>query len=348
MIKVACLVLILSVSFFSQLQAGMIYEYVDKDGTVVLTDSPPTGVKAIPRQMSQDLKEDKKPATINKQSEGPPSIGQQLVREGTFAVKLVFALGIGMNEDEIEAESRLGEVGITPRNGWIADYPVTPDILGELQKAVSDAADAGKLSMNRDESLKRFNEVISDASLPVTPHAEGQSYGTETPGAENYPDPSEINNYYKDEGPPVVTYYVPPPDYYYLYAWVPYPFWCSGFWFPGFFVLHDFHRTIGVHGRVEFVSNHFNDINRHRVFRIDPLSRFNGRTFAGIGVSRTKGFLSTGVPGSARAIFHAQRGRMAPGSKVSQPARGGKAVSPHTGGGRTLSPPAGGSGGMRR
>ncbi len=359
MIKVACMVLISSVSFFSQLQAGMIYEYVDKDGSVVITDNPPPGVKAIPVQKSEDLKEDKKPATTNKQSEGPPSIGQQLVREGSFAVTLEFALGVGTTEDEVEAESRLGELGIIPRNGWIADYPVTPDILGELQKAVSDAADAGKLSMNKDESLKRFNEVTADSSLPVVPHAEGQTYGPETSVAENYPDPSEINNYYKDEGPPVVTYYAPPPDYYYLYAWVPYPFWCSGFWFPGFFVLHDFHRSIVVHGRVGFVSNHFNDIKRHRVFRVDPVSRFSGRTFAGIGVSRTKGFISTGVPGSARTIFHAPRARMAPGGRmvspstrggrsVSQPSRGGRSVSPHTGGGGTFSPPAGGGGGIRR
>jgi len=359
MVKVACMVLIPSVSFFSQVQAGTIYEYVDKDGSVILTDNPPPGVKAVPRQTSQDLKEDKKPAPINNQSEGPPPIGQQLVREGTFAVKLEFALGLGTTEDEIEAESRLGEAGITPRNGWIADYPVTPDILGELQKAVSDAAEANKLSMSKDQALKRFNEVATDFTLPVIPHAGGRSYGAEPPGAENYPDPTEINTYYKDEGPPVVTYYVPPPDYYYLYAWVPYPFWCSGFWFPGFFVLHDFHRHIIVNGRVFFVSNHFNDFRRHRVFRIDPVSRFSGRTFAGIGVSRTRGFISTGVPGSARTIFHAPRERMAPSSRMISPrsrgskmispsSRGGRTSTPHAGGSQSSSPSGGGSGGMRR
>ena len=289
------------------------------------------------------------PAMIHAQSEGPPPIGQQLVREGTFAVKLEFALGVGMTENEVEAESRLGEAGITPRNGWIADYPVTPDILGELQKAVSDAADANKLSMSKDDALKRFNDVAADFSLPVIPHAEGQTYGAETPGAENYPEPTEINNYYKDEGPPVITYYVPPPDYYYLYAWVPYPFWCCGFWFPGFFVLHDFHRHIIVNGRVFFVSNHFNDINRHRVFRIDPVARFSGKTFAGIGVSRTKGFISTGVPRSARTIFNGPRERMAPGGKMVSPSsRGGRTFSPHAGGGRSFSPSGGGGGGMRR
>jgi len=358
MINVVCIVLIPGVSFFSQLQAGIIYEYVDKDGSVVLTDNPPPGVKAIPHQTSQDLKEDKKPATINKQPEGPPPIGQQLVREGTFAVRLAFTLGVGTSRDEVEAESRLGEVGITPRNGWIADYPVTPDILGELQKALSDAAEANKLSISKDEALKRFNAVAADFTLPVIPHAEGQTYETEPSGSENYPDPTEINNYYKDEGPPVVTYYVPPPDYYYLYGWVPYPFWYSGFWFPGFFVLNDFHRHVIVNGRRFFVSNHFNDINRHRVFRIDPVTRFSGRTFAGIGVSRTKGFISTGVPRSARTIFHAPRERMALGGRmvspssrggtiVKRPAGGGRTSSPHASESRSFSPPGGG-GGMRR
>lgn len=99
------------------------------------------------------------PSVTHAQSEGPPPIEQQLVREGEFAVRLAAALGIGATDDEVEAESRLGEVSITPRNGWIADYPVTPDIMGELQKAVGDAADANKLSVGRDEALKRLNDV---------------------------------------------------------------------------------------------------------------------------------------------------------------------------------------------
>ena len=48
----------------------------------------------------------------------------------------------------------------------------------------------------------------------------------------------------------MVTYYAPPPDYYYLYSWVPYPFWCDEFWFGGFFILNDFHRSVFFdHGR---------------------------------------------------------------------------------------------------
>jgi len=102
------------------------------------------------------------PAVVtHAQSENPPPIEQQLVREGDFAVWLASALGISATDEEVEAESRLGEVGITPRNGWIADYPVTPDIIGELQKAVGAAADAGKLSVGRDEALKMFYDVAA-------------------------------------------------------------------------------------------------------------------------------------------------------------------------------------------
>src|SRR6185369_2767208 len=106
-----------------------------------------------------------------------------------------------------------------------------------------------------------------------------------------------------------------PPNYYYLYSWVPYPFWWTDFWFPGFFVLNDFHRPFHFHNRVFFVSNHFNDIGRNRVFRIDPVSRFNGRTFAGIGVSGRRGFVSTGVRRSDRNIFNAPRAQAAPGMR---------------------------------
>lgn len=76
-------------------------------------------------------------------AQSPPPIGTPLVREGDFAVRLAPALGISTTNDEIEAESRLGEIGISPRNGWIADYPVTPDVLGELQAGVAAAADGG-------------------------------------------------------------------------------------------------------------------------------------------------------------------------------------------------------------
>ena len=81
------------------------------------------------------------------------------------------------------------------------------------------------------------------------------------PRTRHMTEPTVIDNYYSDEGPPVVTYYAPPPDYAYLYAWDPFPFWCGGFWFPGYYVLNDFDFaffgwTLGSHfgfyGRSDF------------------------------------------------------------------------------------------------
>ncbi|HEY6838870.1 MAG TPA: hypothetical protein VI389_09020 [Geobacteraceae bacterium] len=282
-----------------------------------------------------------------------PPIAQQLVREGDFAIKLQTALGLGTSEDEVEAESTLGNAGIAPRNGWIADYPVTPDIVGELRKSVGDAAEAGTIDVDRDEALKKLDTVSSGFSLAVKPHV-ARTNEPPPEGTDKYPDSTVINNYYYDQGPPVVTYYAPPPDYYYLYSWVAYPFWCYGFWFPGFFILHDFHRTVFVGHRVAFVSNHFNDIRRHRVFRIDPVTRFNGRTFAGIGVSNRRGFISTGVPRGDRRIFNRSHrwgesgGRMTSppisrgGRTFGQPPRGGRSFAPSPRGGRMYGTPSGG------
>src|SRR4030067_1646348 len=75
---------------------------------------------------------------------GAPPVAQTLIREGDFAVKLAEALKIGTAKNEVEAETMLGSSGISPKNGWIADYPVTPDIIGELQSAVA----AGAASAN--------------------------------------------------------------------------------------------------------------------------------------------------------------------------------------------------------
>ena len=135
------------------------------------------------------------PAVVHAQAEqekpDTPPIAQPLVREGAVAVKLVSALALGSIEDEAEAESRLGEAGIAPRNGWIADYPVTPDIVGELQAALREAADSGKLSMSRDEALKKLDGSIAEAGLAVKPYVDGQRYEAKPTDAEKYPNPTE-------------------------------------------------------------------------------------------------------------------------------------------------------------
>jgi len=238
----------------------------------------------------------------------PPPISQPLVTEGALAVQLVSALGVSSTTDEVVAESNLGDIGIAPRNGWIAAYPATPDIIGEVQQSVAAVANAGKLSISRDEALKRFGDTIAGVDLMVRSYTSGESAMDKPVSCPTYPNPGMIITTYSNEGPPIVTYYCPPPDYYDLYDWVPYPFWWTDFWFPGFFVLRDFHRHVFVHNHFVLFTNHFNGINRHHVFRIDAVDRFHGRTFAGIGAKPARDFISTGVQKSSQRIFNSSRG----------------------------------------
>ncbi|MGO9379585.1 MAG: hypothetical protein ACLPN1_07455 [Dissulfurispiraceae bacterium] len=232
---------------------------------------------------------------------GTPSVGQPLVREGTLALQLAESLKIGNPQSEVEAENELSDVGIAPGNGWIMDYPVTPDIAVELRSSIGSAADSKKLTMGRDEALHVFEMTLASSNMNVRPYTSGEKY---EPSNIPQPDASAVNGYYSDNGPPVVTYYAPPSDYYYLYSWVPCPFWWGDFWFGGFFILRDFHRVVIINKKAVFISNHFNDVETHRVFRIDPISRFKGKSFAGIGAPRNRTFMDTGIPGSERQIFN--------------------------------------------
>jgi len=213
-----------------------------------------------------------------------PPVSQPMVREGDLAIKLAGSYNLGSNANETEAESALGNIGIAPRNGWIADYPVTPDVADELRQSIMDASDANRLSFNKDGSVKIFQDTMSSFNLGIV-----GSTPTQTPNQgqkSNVPSTTVINNYYSTQGPPVVTYYEPPVDYTYLYVWVPHPFWWWGFSYPGYYVLRDFHKVVVIHNRVEVVSNHFVDHSVNRVVRIDPVGRFNGYTHGGIGVPR--------------------------------------------------------------
>jgi hypothetical protein len=279
----------------------------------------------------------------------PPPISQPLYSEAELAVSLVSALGLGSTTDDAAAESFLGDIGIAPRNGWIADYPVTPDIVGELQQSVAAAADAGKLSIGRDEALKRFGDVIAGFDLTVRPYASGESALDNPVSCDTYPNPAMVYNTYSNEGPPIVTYYCPPPDYYYLYAWVPYPFWWSDFWFPGFFILNDFDQHVQHHHHHDHyvhITNHFNDVKRHHVFRIDPGERLHGRTFSGIGVEPSRNFISTGVPRGSHTIFNPPRSGYTPSGRsgMGPSMRSGPSVAPSRGGG-SYSGSGGGHGG---
>jgi hypothetical protein len=235
-----------------------------------------------------------------------PPIAQPLVREGDLAVRLTEALKLGSATSETEAESVLGSVGIVPRNGWIADYPVTPDIIGELQTAIGEAATAGKLGMGRDEALKASQETLSESNLSIRTDGTVQQ-GSTTAGT-NYPESPVINNYYYDEGPPVVTYYAPPPDYAYMYTWVPYPFWWWNFWYPGYFIMVDFYVPVYGHGHgghVGYVSNHYRDVRTGGISRIDPANRAHGGT---IPDRRGAGLSSHSARSGAQAILKRSQG----------------------------------------
>jgi hypothetical protein len=228
----------------------------------------------------------------NSSKEAPP-VSQALVPEGDFALKLVPALGLGTPNSEAQAEDMLTSVGIAPKNGWIADYPITPIVIGELQNSVTGAADAQKLPMGKEDALKAFQNLTTEFGLAVAPGGSGQY-------AENQPQPesSAIDNYYYEEGPPVVTYYPPPRDYYYLYDWVPYPFWGGGFFFSGFFCLHDFHRVVIVGHHHHLITNHFIDPRTHAVTRVDPVSHASTR------FSHTTAFDSKTTRNAASSIFN--------------------------------------------
>ncbi|MBP1698537.1 MAG: hypothetical protein H6Q41_3725 [Deltaproteobacteria bacterium] len=251
------------------------------------------------------------PGVVYPQSEqtGPnisPPVSQQLVPEATFALKLAPALQLGTSESETQAVDALASVGIEPKNGWIADYPVTPDIIGELQDAVAAAADSKKLPIERKEALKAFQDVAAEFNLAVLPGDSG-TYAESQPQMS----PEVINNYYDEEGPPVVTYYPPPWDYYYLYAWVPYPFWWGGFFFSGYFCLHDFHRTVFVGHRKCLVSNHFFDHKTKGVRRVDPARRGSGEAFRTGDTARHRGFNIPEARKGAQSIVERSRQRAA-------------------------------------
>src|SRR3990172_12129258 len=149
-----------------------------------------------------------------------PPVAQPLVREGDFALSLANVLKIGEFSDEAQAESMLNAVGVAPNNGWIADYPVTPDILGEIEDSICVAADSGKLAVNKEDAVNALNQVSKDFGLYTSPspdYADNNSYQDTTVGSysansadqiysSRYTNPTIINNYYYNYGPPVVSY----------------------------------------------------------------------------------------------------------------------------------------------
>jgi hypothetical protein len=314
---------------FASSASATVYKWVDKGGVVNFADDyskvPPdyrneveemNTAKIGPSTPSQAPpgKTIAGAQSVDEMAKQAPPIAQPLTREGDFAIKLAEALKIGRVEGEAEAESLLASVGIAPKNGWIADYPMTPDIVGELEKAVSEAADANRLPMGKNEALKAFRTTAVELELPIIAEVQDRYTDAPPPTTPQYTTPTVINNYYYTEGPPVVTYYPPPWDYYYLYAWIPSPFWYSGFYFPGFYILHDFHRVIFFHKRHCVVTNHMRDHRTGRVFTLDPARRHVGRALGGSRTSQARTLNSTNARNGARSILERSRERAGLGS----------------------------------
>jgi hypothetical protein len=288
------------------------------------------------------------------QTQQVPPVAQTLVREGDFAVKLAATLNLGLPTNEAEAEDMLAKAGVAPLNGWISDYPMTPQIVGQIEDSITKAAAEGKLPMKSEEAIKGLYLLTAQMQLP-TPAGEG----TATPDGKKAPvgqsDSQTINNYYIDEGPPIVTYYPPPVYYGYLYDWVPYPVFWFGFWFPGFYMCHNFTTTVVVSNppfvnRKAVVSNNVINQDGRRVAVVDPVVRTNtggvravttlrtesGRTFRNLAdlrnavsltrptigrpvassdrVLRTEGFRSSEARKNAEAIYFRSIERMQRGT----------------------------------
>ena len=189
------LIFVLSLFVFASSASAALYKWVDEGGVVNFADDLDK-VPPVYRNSVEELKAPKMPtqpffqvppekavvtAQSGKASTQAPPIAQTLIREGDFAMKLVNQLKIGTAQNEAEAESTLASSGIAPKNGWIADYPLTPDIIGELQRAISDAADSGRLAIAKDEAMKTFQDLTAEAGLSVTGSAQDEYAGNESP-----------------------------------------------------------------------------------------------------------------------------------------------------------------------
>ncbi|MGB7572436.1 MAG: DUF4124 domain-containing protein [Thermodesulfobacteriota bacterium] len=175
------LLFILFLFIFASSASATIYRWVDEKGVVSFTDDvskvppdyrnkvekvdiPEKGASSSSQAPAGKASVSAQPAEAGTQA---PPIAQTMIREGEFAVKLAESLKMGQPKSEAEAETMLTSVGIAPKNGWIADYPVTPDIIGELQNAIGSAVDSGKLGIKKEAAVKAFQDLSTQQGLPV-------------------------------------------------------------------------------------------------------------------------------------------------------------------------------------
>lgn len=220
----------------------------------------------------------------------PIGISPTLAPESELALRLAFAFGIVNTNNAIEAEDRLAEQGISPSVGWIDFLPVTPLTLSELQVAIGAAANEGRLPtvVNDVEAFGIFNQVVDEFGLAYSMQAAGATAPV--------PNQTDIDNYYAANGAPIYTYYAPPAAYFGLYTWLPCPFYFGSFWWPGYWMLRDFHRPYIWRGHAVYISNHYMGRDG-RVVILDPAHRgtwiVHGR---GFGVPRGRGAMPHVVP----------------------------------------------------
>ena len=277
-------------------------------------------------------------------------------REAEFAIELSTALNLNSSRDETAAENSLSSVNIAPRNGWISDYPMTPDIIAEVRDSTARAASSGSLNMSEDDATRAVDSVSIAMDLPLKAGSGRYSYESESsssssasssasseyqsnfaappPELPDYVQPSEVDEYYDEYGPPIVSYYPPPWPYGYLYDWVPYPFWWGGFGFGGFFVLGDFDRCCHDHGHNGHNGhdghnghngNHNGRVTNHVRNANGTVSRVNAATRAtGTASSRTAGATGS-AQGSRLGSANAQAGARAIANR--QTARAGNTPS---------------------
>ncbi len=249
-----------------------------------------------------------------------PPIEQPLVSEGEFAVELATALNLASSHDEAAAENSLATINIAPRNGWISDYPMTPDIIAEVRESTARSASSGSFSISEADAARTVDSVCIAMNLPIK--VAGEKYTDESsssseyqssqaappPEVSEYEAPADVEQYYDEYGPPIVSYYPPPWEYDYLYAWVPWPFWWDGFAFGGYFILNDFHRHHHHHWFTNHVRNADGTVSRvNAVTRATGTRTGNSSTLSGTNRPTQGSRLgSTNAQAGARAIVNRQ------------------------------------------
>jgi hypothetical protein len=209
-------------------------------------------------------------------------IAPSVVLQGELAVHLAQALQLPEVADEDATDDTavraLTDRGIAPAQGWMTDYPVTPQIVAELRQTITDAASAGRLDMDPESAVSAFLEVIVELGLPQ-PEEPAPAYadsGTPVVGYAPACDPGMLDDYYVRYGLPYYTYCSPPVAYFYLYTWVPYRFIWHDHHHHGYFILKVV-RVFPSHARPhhKYYKHRYSD--RHPVERHEPSHRSERR-----------------------------------------------------------------------